>query len=65
MTAAAATGPTATATAPRGLLRAAITVEARKARSAHVMLWTTVLSSSASECWPSGSSRPWHPVRSR
>ena len=30
-------------TAPRGLLRAAVTVEARKARSAHVMLWTTVL----------------------
>ncbi len=29
--------------APRGLLRAAIAVEARKARSAHVMLWTTVL----------------------
>ena len=41
MTAAAATS--ATASAPRGLLRAAITVEARKARSAHVMLWTTVL----------------------
>ena len=29
--------------APGGLLRAAIAVEARKARSAHVMLWTTVL----------------------
>ena len=31
------------ASAPRGLLRAAIAVEARKARSSHVMLWTTVL----------------------
>jgi ABC-2 type transport system permease protein len=47
MTAAAGVGAAAPApadrAAPRGLLRAAITVEARKSRSSHVMLWTTVL----------------------
>ncbi|MDR6906279.1 ABC-2 type transport system permease protein [Agromyces sp. 3263] len=42
MTAAAAAGA-AGRVAPRGLLRAAIAVEARKSRSAHVILWTTVL----------------------
>ncbi|GAA1796969.1 ABC transporter permease [Agromyces neolithicus] len=35
--------PTSSAAAPHGLLRAAIAVEARKAWSSHVMLWTTVL----------------------